>query len=631
MPIPNDPVQERAVMTDESLLGNQRTGRIFGVKRRSCHCGELRASDAGRPVTLMGWVSRRRDLGKGGQFVLLRDRGGETQLFFHPEAAGEAHGLAQGLHPEDCVAVEGLVAHRGEHVNPNQPTGEIEVHVSRLEVLSRAETLPFPVRDDPGAGEQLRLKHRYLDLRRGPMQHIFRTRAAITRAVREVLGERGFLELETPVLIKYTPGGARNFVVPSRLHPGRFYALAESPQIFKQLLMVSGFDRYYQIVRCFRDEDPRQDRQVEFTQIDLELSFVTPEEIYEVVEAMMAGVWQATVGKAPLLPFPRMTWKESMDSYGCDKPDLRFELPHVDITDLGSGCGFQVFESAAAQGGLIKAMRVPGGADRFSRKALDGLAEFVRREEVGPAHGLAVAKIGPDGAWSGAPAKTLTEEAKATISSRMGLVPGDLFLGVADRPAITHRAMDALRRRLGAELDLIDKEAWRFVWITDFPLLEWSEESQRFVASHHPFTMPNPADLMLLEDAPGAVRALAYDLVLNGNEVAGGSIRIHDAAIQSRVFAALGLSEKEAQAKFGFLLEAFRYGPPPHGGIAAGLDRLVMLLAGTDSIRDVIAFPKTINGMDLMTGAPDPVAPSQLLELHVASIAKDPLEDEPGA
>jgi aspartyl-tRNA synthetase len=454
------------------------------------------------------------------------------------------------------------------------------------------------------------------------MQRIFRTRAAITRAAREELTARGFMEFETPVLIKYTPGGARNFVVPSRLHPGRFYALAESPQIFKQLLMVSGFDRYYQIVRCFRDEDPRQDRQVEFTQIDLELSFVTPEEIFEVVEAMMARIWEAVTGALPQTPFPRMTWREAMDRYGCDKPDLRFELPHVVLTDLAVSSGFGVFEAVAAEGGLVKAIRVPGGAERFSRKGLDALSDFVRREEVGPAKGLAVAKIGPDGAFSGPLGKALTAEAREAISARMDLEPGDLFLAIADRPAIVHKAMDALRRHLGAELGLVGKDAWRFLWVTEFPLFEWSEESKRFVASHHPFTMPDPEDLGRLQSDPGSVRALAYDLVLNGNEIAGGSIRIHDAAVQAKVFAALGLSEEEARSKFGFLLEAFRFGPPPHGGIAAGLDRLVMLLVGSDSIRDVIAFPKTINGADLMTGAPDPVAPGQLAELHISSSAE---------
>ncbi len=595
--------------------------RIFGTHRRSTDCGSLRAQDEGRDVTLMGWVSRRRDLGKAGQFVLLRDRAGETQLFFNADVDDAAHTEAMGLHPEDCIAVQGRVVHRGDHVNPDQATGEIEVHVTAIEVLSRADTLPFPVRDDPGAGEPLRLKHRYLDLRRGPMQRIFRTRAAILRAVRETLSDRGFLEFETPVLIKYTPGGARNFVVPSRLHPGRFYALAESPQIFKQLLMVSGFDRYFQIVRCFRDEDPRQDRQVEFTQIDLELSFITPEEIYEEMEALVRGIWQGVVGEAPEAPFPRMTWHDAMARYGTDKPDLRFGLEHVELTDLAPGCGFRVFEGVVAGGGMVKALRVPGGADRFSRKQLDGLSAFVQREDVGPAKGVAFAKIGADGAWSGAMAKPLTDEAKGAMTERLGLEPGDLLLAIADEPTIAHKALDALRRHLGAELGLVEP-GWRFVWITDFPLFEWSPEAEKYQSSHHPFTMPRPDDLDQLESAPEKVRALAYDLVLNGNEVAGGSIRIHDAQVQQRVLRALGLSDEEARAKFGFLMDAFRFGPPPHGGIAAGLDRLVMLLTGTDSIRDVIAFPKTINGQDLMSGAPDPVDAAQLAELHIASTAE---------
>lgn len=596
-------------------------GTIFGTHPRTTDCGALRAADADTEVTLMGWVSRRRDLGKAGQFVLLRDREGETQLYFNAELDGAALEAAATLHPEDCVAVRGRVVPRGDNANVDQPTGEIEVHVTQVEVLSRSETLPFPIRDDPGAGEPLRLKHRYLDLRRAPMQRIFKTRAAILHAVRNTLTERGFLEFETPVLIKYTPGGARNFVVPSRLHPGRFYALAESPQIFKQLLMVSGFDRYFQVVRCFRDEDPRQDRQVEFTQIDLELSFVTPEEIYAEVEALVQGIWRGVTGVDLEAPFERMTWHDAMRRYGTDKPDLRFGLEHVELTDLAAGCGFRVFEGVADKGGMVKALRVPGGADRFSRKALDGLTAFVQREDVGPAKGVAFAKIGADGAWTGAMAKPLTDAAKAAMGERMGLEAGDLLLAIADEPAIAHKALDALRRHLGAELELV-QDGWRFVWITDFPLFEWSPENERYQSSHHPFTMPHPDDLEKLEAAPESVRALAYDLVLNGNEVAGGSIRIHDAGVQKRVLAALGLSDEEARAKFGFLMDAFRYGPPPHGGIAAGLDRMVMLLTGTDSIRDVIAFPKSLNGVDLMTNAPDPVSAEQLAELHVASIAE---------
>lgn len=600
--------------------------KIYGTYPRTHDCGALRATDVGETVTLMGWVSRRRDLGKAGQFVLLRDRAGITQLYFSAELHPGALEVAVGLHPEDCLAIRGEVVHRGENVNPDQTTGEVEVHVSEIEVLSRAETLPFPIRDDPGAGEPLRLKHRYLDLRRPAMTRIFQTRAALLGSVRRTLADRGFLEVETPVLIKYTPGGARNFVVPSRLHPGRFYALAESPQIFKQLLMVAGFDRYFQVVRCFRDEDPRQDRQVEFTQIDLEISFVTPEEIYAEVETLMAAIWQDVLGEAAPVPFERMSWHEAMARYGTDKPDLRFGLEHVDLSDLAEGCGFRVFEAVAAAGGIVKALRVPGGAGRFSRKGLDALSAYVQRKDVGPAKGVAYAKIGPEGAWAGPMAKPLTEAARAAITERLDLEPGDLLLAIADQPDIAHKALDALRRHLGAELDLVEP-GWRFVWITDFPLFEWSPEANRYQSSHHPFTMPNPADLDKLESEPESVRALAYDLVLNGNEVAGGSIRIHDAQVQDRVLRALGLSAEEARAKFGFLMDAFHFGPPPHGGIAAGLDRLVMLLTDTDSIRDVIAFPKTLNGLDLMTGAPDPVASDQLTELHVAVTANDASKD----
>lgn len=601
-------------------------GTIFGKHARSGDCGALRAADAGREVTLMGWVARRRDLGKAGQFVVLRDRAGETQLFLSPDVSAEAFEIGAGLHAEDCVAVRGRVVDRGDNTNPDMDTGEIEVHVAEVEVLSRSETPPFPVRDDPGAGEPLRLKHRYLDLRRGPMQRIFRVRAQIAGAVRQTLTARGFQEVETPMLIKYTPGGARNFLVPARLHDGRFYALAESPQIFKQLLMVAGFDRYFQIVKCFRDENPRQDRQVEFSQIDLEMSFVTEEDVYREVEVMVAAVWEAVTGERPETPFGRLAWHTAMERYGTDKPDLRFGLEHVDITETVRGCGFRIFDAVAESGGLIKALGVPGAAEHFSRKNLDGLTKHVQREEVGGAKGVAFAKVGADGAWTGPLAKPLPDDTKAKITEAVGLVPGDLLLAIADEPTVTHKSMDALRREVAAQLGLVPEGVWHFCWITDFPLLEWSEEAGRYTSSHHPFTMPKPEDLDRLESDPGQVRALAYDLVLNGNEIAGGSIRIHDAAIQARVLTALGLSEDEARAKFGFLLDAFQYGPPPHGGIAAGLDRLVMLLTGADSIRDVIAFPKTINGADLMTGAPDPVAPDQLAELHIASVAK-PVDD----
>jgi len=601
-------------------------GTIFGKHRRSCDCGALRLEDADREVTLMGWVRRRRDLGKAGQFVVLRDRAGETQLFLEP--TGDAFAAGSELHAEDCIAVRGKVVDRGDNRNPDQATGEIEVHVTELEVLSRSDTPPFPIRDDPGAGEPLRLKHRYLDLRRTPLQRIFQTRAKITRAVRETLTERGFQEVETPMLIKYTPGGARNFLVPARLHEGQFYALAESPQIFKQLLMVAGFDRYFQIVKCFRDENPRQDRQVEFTQIDIEMSFVDEDQVYEEVEAMIVAIWKSVTGAPAQTPFERMSWATAMELYGTDKPDLRFGLEHVDITAAAKGCGFKIFEGCIESGGLIKAIRVPGGADKFSRKKLDGLTKYVQREEVGGAKGVAFAKIGPEGVWTGALAKPISDDAKARIADAAGLVEGDLLLAIADEPTVTHKSMDALRRELASQLDLIPDGQWRFVWITDFPLLEWSQEAEAFTASHHPFTMPNPDDLDLLETDPGRVRALAYDLVLNGNEIAGGSIRIHDAAIQQRCLAALGLSEEDVRAKFGFLMDAFQYGPPPHGGIAAGLDRLVMLLTGAESIRDVIAFPKTINGQDLMTGAPDPVDQDQLTELHIACTAAETTPDE---
>ncbi len=602
--------------------------KVFGERPRTCDCGALRLADQGRDVVLMGWVHRIRDLGRAGRFVLLRDRGGITQLLFQPELHAEASEAARALGPEDCIAIRGAVVARDErNINRDMPTGEVEVHVEALEVLSKAQTPPFEISGHGEAREELRLRYRYLDMRRPDYQKNFLVRAAVTQAVRRHMAERGFVEVETPFLVKYTPGGARNFLVPARLKPGKFFALAESPQIFKQLLMVAGFDRYFQVVKCFRDEDPRQDRQVEFTQIDVEMSFVTEEEIYREVEAMVSEIWKAGVGADLSLPLPRMTYDEAMARYGTDKPDLRFGLEHHDLTDLAADCGFGILESAVADGGMVKAICVPSGADILSRKRLDELTAFVRKEEVGPLGGLAWAKRKPDGSWQGSMAKAVASDRWQAMVDRVGVDPGDALLVMAGPSHLVHKAADALRRKLGADLGLVDESKYELCWVTDFPLFEWSEEAQTWVSSHHPFTMPVEADLDKLETDPGQVHARAYDLVCNGYEVAGGSIRIHRPDVQARVFKALGISDEEAQEKFGFLLQAFQYGAPPHGGIAAGLDRMVMLLTGAESIRDVIPFPKTINGLDLMTGAPSAVSPRQLDELHIRSTA-DP---EPGA
>jgi len=591
---------------------------IFGRYARTSDCGALRRNDADSQAVLMGWVHRIRDLGRAGKFVLLRDRGGITQLLFQPDLAAEAYDLAKTLGPEHCIAVRGEVRARDDkNVNPDMATGEVEVRVTDLEVLSRSEVPPFEISGHLEAKEELRLRHRYLDMRRPEFQRNFLMRAAVTQAVRRHMSQQGFVEIETPFLVKYTPGGARNFLVPARLKPGRFYALAESPQIFKQLLMIAGFDRYFQVVKCFRDEDPRQDRQVEFTQIDVEMSFATEEMILSQVEGMARVIWKDAIGLDLPEAFPRMTYAEAMSKYGTDKPDLRFGLEHQDITELGRDCGFRVFEQVAADGGLIKAIRVPGAAKVLSRKKLDDLTRFVQREEVGPVAGLAWTKLQADGTWQGAFPKAAKPEALDAVAKQCSMEEGDALLVLAGPAVNVHKAADALRRRLGADFGLIDETAWALCWVTDFPLFEWSEEAQTWASSHHPFTMPVAEDLDLLETDQGKVRARAYDLVCNGYEIAGGSIRIHDREIQARVLRALGISDQEAKDKFGFLLEAFKYGAPPHGGIAAGLDRIMMLLTGTDSIRDVIPFPKTINGLDLMTGAPGGVFDAQLAELHV--------------
>ncbi len=581
---------------------------------RTHTCGDLRGTHVGQSVVLTGWVQSYRNLG-GAIFIDLRDRYGLTQVVFRPDLSPELHARAEELRHEFCIAAVGRVDSRGENINAKMATGEIEVSATDLHIFSRSETPPFEIKDNLDAKENLRLSYRYLDLRRPAVQRNFILRSKAYGAIRTYLAEHDFLELETPFMIKNTPGGARNFLVPSRIHSHQFYALAESPQLYKQLFMVAGFDRYFQIVRCFRDEDLRGDRQPEFTQIDMELSFVQEEQVYSVVEGLMRRIFETTLQTELPTPFPRLTYDEALAKYGSDKPDLRFDLPLTGITDLVSACGFRIFEGAVAAGGIVKGLRLPGRAKELSRKDLDSLPELVK--PVG-AKGVAYARVQEDGAWKAPFAKVFDETARDAVNERMGAEPGDVLLFVADKEGVTNNALSTLRLHMGARFGLIKTDQWRPLWITEFPLFEISEESGEWVACHHPFTSPRPQDLELLDtDRRGEVKARAYDLVLNGVEVAGGSIRIHQEEVQSKVFAALGLSEEEAREKFSFLLEAFRYGPPPHAGVAFGLDRMMMLLCGAESLRDVIAFPKTQKGTCPLTGAPTAADPKQLEELHI--------------
>jgi len=580
---------------------------------RTHTCGQLRASDAGQRVVLTGWVQTYRDHG-GCVFIDLRDRDGLTQLVFDPsETPADIHALAGTLRSEHCVGIVGVVKSRGGNVNDKMATGAIEVWVEALEVFSRAETPPFAIEDKSETHEALRLKYRYLDLRRPKLQRNLIARSQITTTMREYLSSNRFLEIETPFMVKYTPGGARNFLVPSRLNAGQFYALAESPQIFKQLLMVAGYDRYFQIVRCFRDEDLRLDRQPEFTQIDIEMSFVTEEILQTMIEGMVAKLWKNVLGIDVTLPLRRMTYAEAISKYGVDKPDLRLDLTLCEVTEPAGKSGFRVFDGAVASGGIVKCLRVPEG-EKLSRSMLDGLGEFAKPYGV---KGVAFARVGEGGVWQAAFAKNVNDEARNEINRIAGAGPGDVLLFIADKAKVANTCLGAVRLHIGEKLGLTRKGEFQFMWLTDPPLFEVDDETKEIAASHHPFTSPRAVDEELLETQPGAVLARAYDLVLNGVEVGGGSIRIHRSDLQARVFKALGITEEDARAKFGFLLDAFKYGPPPHGGIALGLDRLAMLMTGAESLRDVIAFPKTQKGGDSMTDAPTAVATKQLDELFI--------------
>ena len=589
--------------------------------QRSSMCAEVSEADVGQQKTLMGWVQRSRNMG-GIVFVWLRDRSGIIQLVFNSDKLdAETYAVAESLRGEYILAVRGVVALRDAGaINEDMPTGHIEMIVEEARVLNAAETPPIYVEDSAKDNEAVRLKYRYLDLRKPRLQKTLMMRAQVVAAIRTYMDNLGFVEIETPMLTKNTPEGAREFLVPSRAHPGECYVLPQSPQIYKQLLMLAGMDKYYQVARCFRDEDSRADRQPEFTQLDLEMSFVEAQDVQSVVEGAFASVFRKVKGIDIPLPLPRMTWKDAMETYGSDKPDTRFDMRIHTVTDIVANSGFSVFEKAAAEGQIVCGITAKGAADSLTRKEMDTLSEFVKTYHV---KGLAWAAYNSDGTVRSSFAKFFSPDAMAALLRKMGAEKGDAIFLIADKRLTALTAMGQLRLRLGEQFGLRDKDKYNLLWITEFPLLEWDEEEQRFMAAHHPFTMPMNEDFALMDEHPEQTRAKSYDVVLNGIEMGSGSIRIHASDLQEKMFSLLGFSHDEAWERFGFLLEAFKYGTPPHGGFAFGIDRLMMMLTGSDSLRDVIAFPKAQNASDLMMGTPSKVPQKQLDLIKVRFVLDD--------
>ena len=598
----------------ESMKGLHRTHR----------CTEVSNQNIGETVTVMGWVQKRRNLGSL-IFIDLRDRSGLLQVVFdEPQVGSEGFKKAGNLRSEFVVAVTGVVQKRSAAVNESLKTGDIEVIANDIRILSEAETPPFPIEENCQTKEELRLKYRYLDLRRPDLQRNIMMKSKVSMLLRNFMEKEGFLEIETPILMKSTPEGARDYLVPSRVHPGSFYALPQSPQLYKQLLMCSGYDRYFQIARCFRDEDLRADRQPEFTQADMELSFVDVDDVIDVNERLLAYVFKEAIGVDVPLPIPRMTWQEAMDRFGSDKPDTRFGMELVDVSETVAGCGFGVFTGALENGGSVRGINAKGqGA--MPRKKIDKLVSFAK--DYG-AKGLAYLAVNEDGTYKSSFAKFMTKEELAALVEKMGGEPGDLLLFAADKNKVVWDVLGALRLELARQLELLDKNRYNFLWVTEFPLLEWSDEENRFMAMHHPFTMPMEEDWDKIDSDPGAVRAKAYDIVLNGTELGGGSVRIHQDDIQEKMFEVLGFTKEQAHEQFGFLLDAFKYGVPPHAGLAYGLDRMVMLMMQCDSIRDVIAFPKVKDASCLMSHAPSPVDEKQLEELGIEVSEQEETEAE---
>ena len=585
---------------------------------RTEYAGRIDEKYVGKKVVVKGWVSKRRDLGNL-IFIDVRDRMGVVQCVFSGEKNNELHELASTLRNEFVISIEGEVVLRNENtVNDKIATGKVEIIADKLEILSKAKTLPFVLDDASLSSEELRLKYRYLDLRRTELAEVLHLRSKITKATRDYLDNNMFVDVETPILTKSTPEGARDYLVPSRVHPGEFYALPQSPQLFKQLLMVAGFDRYYQVARCFRDEDLRADRQPDFTQIDMEMSFMSQEEILTMIEGLIAHVMKEVKGIDVVTPFPRLDYEEAMERFGSDKPDTRFGMELKDVSDLVKNLDFKVFSNAVEQGGAVKCIVAKGCAEQYSRKDIDALGKYVANYG---AKGLAWVKVTEEG-LNGAIAKFFTDEVAQELVARVDAEVGDIILFAADSKKVCYASLGVLRQKLAADLDLIDKDKYNYLWVVNWPLLEYDEERGKYSAAHHPFTMPKIEDVELLETAPEKAYAQAYDIVLNGYELGGGSIRIYDKGVQSSMFKALGFSEEEAKSQFGFLLDAFEYGVPPHGGCALGLDRFVMLLAGRDNLRDTIAFPKTAAAADPMTQAPSPVDLEQLLELNISLLRK---------